>query len=55
MYVVKNYLKFENEMDREISYFNYNSKHYDRYKFALKLIKLLPVFNLFPLEVVWNC
>ena len=33
-------LKFENKMDREINHFNYHSKHYDKYRSALKLIKL---------------
>ena len=45
-------LKVYNKMDREISHLNYNSKHYYKYKFALKLIRLWTVFNLFPLKVV---
>ena len=45
-------LKFENKLNREISHFNFISKHYDKCKFALKLIWLIPVSNLFQLEVV---
>ena len=44
--------KFENKLDIEINPFNFNSKHYDKCKFSLKLIGLLTVSNLFPLEVV---
>ena len=45
-------LKFENNMDREISDFNHNS---NKYKSAMELTRLLTVFNLFPLEVVKKC
>ena len=38
--------------DREISPHNFNSKHYDRYKFSLKRIELISFSNLFVLEVV---
>ena len=31
-------LKFESKIDREINHFNYNSKHYDKCKFAFILI-----------------
>ena len=48
-------LKFENNLDRQINCFNYFSKNYDKYKFALKLILLLTVINLFQLEVVQKC
>ena len=41
-------LKFEN--DRETSRFNVNSKHHGKPKFALKLIRLRSVYNLYPLE-----
>ena len=47
--------KFENKLDREINPFNFNSKHYDKCKFSLKLIRLLTVSNLFPLLVVQKC
>ena len=33
-------VKFENKRDREINHFNYHSKHYDKYRSTLKLIKL---------------
>ena len=36
-------------MDREI---NYNSKHYDKYKSVLKLIRFTLFTILFPFEVV---
>ena len=39
-------------MDRKINHFDYNSKHHDKYKSALKLIALLTIYNSFPLEVV---
>ena len=39
-------------MGREICYFNYNSRHCDKCEFALKLIRLLAVSNLFLLDVV---
>ena len=48
-------LKFENKLDREINHFNFNSKHYEKCKFALKLIEFLTVSNLFKLEVVQKC
>ena len=48
-------LKFENKIAREICHSDYNSKHYDKCKFDLKLIKFLTVSNLFPLEVVPKC
>ena len=47
-------LKLENKMDREISYFNYNSKHYNKCKFALKRNSIWTVSNLFQLEFVQN-
>ena len=47
-------LIFENKMNREINDFNYISKHYGKCRSALKLIRLLTVYNLFPLEVVQN-
>ena len=40
---------------KKISHFNCHSKHYDKYKFVLKLTKLLTVYNLVPLEVVQKC
>ena len=42
-------------LDREISHFNYKSNHYDKCKFALKLIRLLTISNLFSLEPVQKC
>ena len=42
-------------MDREICHFNYNSKHHDKCKLAVKLIRHLAVSNLFPLEFVQKC
>ena len=47
-------LEFESK-GRKISYFhyfNFNSKYHDKCKFASKLILLLAVSNLFPLEVI---
>ena len=41
-------------MDRQFCYLNYYSKHYDKCKFALKLIRLITVSNLFPLEFEQN-
>ena len=41
-------------MEGEIIHFNYNSKHYDKYKFVLKLIGRLTVSNLFPLDNIAN-
>ena len=43
------------KMDREISHFKYNSKHFDKCKFPLKLIKILTVFITFSSEVVQKC
>ena len=48
-------LKFETKLDEEINHFNFNSKHHDKCKFALKLIWYLTVFKLFSLEVVQKC
>ena len=47
-------LTFESKIDIVISRINFNLQHYDKFKFALKLIWLATVFNLdlFPLEVV---
>ena len=44
---------FENKVDIVISHINFNSKHYDKCKYALKLIWMVTIFNLdlFPLEV----
>ena len=36
-------LKFENDMNKEIGHFNYNSKHYGKSKYALKSIGLFPI------------
>ena len=47
--------QFEYKVDREISHFNYNSKYYDKCKSALKLMSLLTVHNLSPLEVAQKC
>ena len=44
--------KSEKKIDTEINLFNLRSKHHDKYKFPLKLIVLLTVYNSFPLEVV---
>ena len=48
-------LKFENKIDKEINHFNLNSKHYVKRKSALKLNRLLTIYNLFPFEVVQKC
>ena len=45
--------KSENKMVIDISDFTFNSKHCN--KFALKLISLLTVSNLFPLDFVQKC
>ena len=42
----------ENKLYRGINHFNFNLKHHDKCQFVLKLIWLLIVCNLFPLEVV---
>ena len=39
-------------MGTDIRQLNFNSKHYDKCKFALKLIPLVTTFNLLSLEVV---
>ena len=41
--------------DREIHHINKNSKHHDKCKFPLKLIRFLTVSNLFTFEVVQKC
>ena len=46
-------LKFENTLDGQIYYFNFDSKH-DKCKCSSKLIGFLTVSNLLPLEVVKN-
>ena len=38
--------KFENKFNREVSHFNFDSKHHDKCKFALKQAWLLTVSNL---------
>ena len=43
------YLNLKKMLNRELSFY---SRYYDECKLALKLIELLPVSNLFPLEVV---
>ena len=48
-------VKCETKLDKEINHFSFNSKHYKKCKFTLKLIGLLTVSNLFPLEVVQKC
>ena len=45
-------LNFENKSDTFISDINFNSKCHDKCEFALNLIQLVTIFNLFPLEVV---
>ena len=42
-------------MGTDISHSNFNSKHYDKCKFALKFIPLVTTSNLFSLEVVQRC
>ena len=42
-------------MDIDINHNNFNSKHYDKCKFALKLISLATTSNLIPLEVAQKC
>ena len=46
--------KFANKQDREISHFNYLSKHYELCKFTFKLIRLLTVSNLFALRKLYK-
>ena len=46
---------FENRLDSEICDINYNSKYYGKFKFTLKLIRLLTVCNWYPLEVEQKC
>ena len=48
-------LKFENMLNGQINYFNFNSEHHDKCKFSLKLFGLLTVSNLFSLKVVQKC
>ena len=38
-------------VDVEISFFNFNSTHHDKCKFVLKFIRFLIISNFFPLEV----
>ena len=42
-------------MGTDISHLNFNSKHYDKCKFALKVIPLVTTSNLLSLEVVQKC
>ena len=42
-------------MDIVNSHLNFNSKHHDKYKLALKLIRLAATTNSFSLEVVQKC
>ena len=46
---------FEHEMDIVISHLNFNSKLLDKCKFALKLIPVITISNLFSLEVAQKC
>ena len=39
-------------MDIVINHLNFNSRHYDKYKIALKFIPLVATNNLFSLEVL---
>ena len=48
-------LKFENKLDVITIDINFISKHVDKLKFALKIIQLVTIPNLFPLEVVQKC
>ena len=41
-------LKFDRNIAREISHFNYNLEHFDNCKCSLKMIMLLTVYNVFP-------
>ena len=45
-------LIFENKLDVVISHINFNSEYHDKYEFALEMIQLVTISNLFPLEVV---
>ena len=45
-------LKFENNLFTVISHINFNSEYHDKYDFALEIIQLLTISNLFPLEFV---
>ena len=42
-------------MDIVNSHLNFNSKHLDKCKFALKLIPIITVSNLFSVEVAQKC
>ena len=46
--------KFDIKLDAVISQLNFDSKYHDKCKFALNLIYLATIFNLFPLEVAKN-
>ena len=37
--------KFENKLNREINYFNFNLKNYDKFKFAIKTDSALNCFQ----------
>ena len=43
-------LKFENQLDPIIINTNFNSEHSDKCKFAVNVIQLVTISNLFPLE-----
>ena len=43
------------DIDLVINHLNLNSKHHDKYKFALKLAPLVTTSNSCPLEVVQKC
>ena len=48
-------IKFENKLDIVISHINLISKQQDKCKFALKVIQLITIPNLFVLVVVQKC
>ena len=48
-------LTLKNQMDFIFSHLNFNSKHHDKCKIALKLIPLVTVSDLFSLKVLPKC
>ena len=46
------FLNLKKKLDTAIKHFNFNLIHYNKSKFALTLIQLFAITNLFQLEVV---
>ena len=55
MFAILILLQFENKLGVVISHINCISKHLNKYKCALKLIHLITMFTLFPLQDVQQC